>query len=434
MTQNIKTMKKTIFLTVVSAAFCVALSLLSSCKPDTVEVDSVNIIQTSAKLSVGSTYQLLSTVSPSDAPQDLVWKSSNPSVATVSITGLVTAVASGSCKITASAGNKSDVCHITVLSGDPANPDDPGSSDDPYDPDDPQNPHSTAFDRNGASYALFSVAADRKVHFSKGNLQFTTTGSHAVATGGTEVGTWRFAEHQYDCIGDDNANISSTYTGWIDLFGWGTSGWNSGARAYQPWSTSANATDYQPGNSEYTNLTGSYANADWGVYNAISNGGNYPGMWRTLTEGEWQYLLFHRNDQISLYNGYPLSFRKAVVNNVNGLVIFPDGYQHPEGVTPICDPNTYGSYHAFVLTLGEWELMENLGCIFLPAAEFRAGTEVIHYMEEPEGRYWSSTHISEGYVRYLYHYDGSMGVCNEVRCFGLSVRLVRDAKDSKKRR
>jgi len=423
-------MKRTIFLPVVSALFFIALSLFCGCKPDAVAIDSVNIKQPSVKLSLGSTYQLSAIVSPSDATQDLEWFSSRPAVATVNASGVVTAVAVGSCDITASAGEKSDVCHVIVVDGDPSNPDNPGTTDDPSDHDDPHTA-SRAFDHNGASYAVFSVAADRKVHFSKGNLQFTTTGSHAVATGGTEVGTWRFAEHQYDCIGDDNANISSTYTGWIDLFGWGTSGWNSGARAYQPWSTSANATDYQPGNSEYTNLTGSYANADWGVYNAISNGGNYPGMWRTLTEGEWKYLLFNRDGQISLYNGYPLSFRKAVVNNVNGLVIFPDGYQHPEGVTPICDLNTYGSYHAFVLTLGEWEIMENLGCIFLPAAEFRGGTEVIHYMEEPEGRYWSSTHISEGYVRYLFHYDGSMGVCNEVRCFGLSVRLVRDVKDSK---
>jgi len=47
--------------------------------------------------------------------------------------------------------------------------------------------------------------------------------------------TWRFAEHQWDFVGDDtdgnvfendvkcnNALTSDSYDGWIDLFGWGT--------------------------------------------------------------------------------------------------------------------------------------------------------------------------------------------------------------------
>ncbi|MBQ3676229.1 MAG: hypothetical protein II926_02525, partial [Bacteroidales bacterium] len=54
---------------------------------------------------------------------------------------------------------------------------------------------------NGAIKAAFSVSADKKVYFSKGNLQYQAS-----------TGTWRFAENQYDIIGEDNANISSTYS------------------------------------------------------------------------------------------------------------------------------------------------------------------------------------------------------------------------------
>ena len=65
-----------------------------------------------------------------------------------------------------------------------------------------------------------------KACFSKGNLQYKAS-----------TNEWKFAEHQYDFIGEGNNNISSTYNGWIDLFGWGTSGNNHGAVCYQPWST-----------------------------------------------------------------------------------------------------------------------------------------------------------------------------------------------------
>ena len=84
--------------------------------------------------------------------------------------------------------------------------------------------------------AGFSVSRGMTVYFSPGNLQWSATGTHAISGGGTASGTWRFAEHQWDIIGEDNQNISSSYRGWIDLFGWGTSGYNS----KYPYMTSTN--------------------------------------------------------------------------------------------------------------------------------------------------------------------------------------------------
>lgn len=57
-----------------------------------------------------------------------------------------------------------------------------------------------------------------KVSFSKGNLQYQAS-----------TNTWSFAENQYDIIGYGNENISSDYDGWIDMFGWGTSGYDHGS-------------------------------------------------------------------------------------------------------------------------------------------------------------------------------------------------------------
>lgn len=80
----------------------------------------------------------------------------------------------------------------------------------------------------GGINALFTIIEDGdKVYFSQGNLQYQAS-----------TNTWRFAEHQWDYVGEGNNNISPNYNGWIDLFGWGTSGYNHGAVCYQPWSIS----------------------------------------------------------------------------------------------------------------------------------------------------------------------------------------------------
>ena len=269
------------------------------------------------------------------------------------------------------------------------------------------------FDQNGASNAVFSVALRRTVHFSKGNLQYQAS-----------TGTWRFAEHQYDCIGNDNANISSTYSGWIDLFGWGTSGWNSSANAYQPWSTDTSFSAYYPGGEYTNNLIGDYANADWGVYNRISNGGNQTGMWRTLTKDEWEYLLNTRSASTACGYGN-VRYAKATVNNVQGLIIFPDVYIHPNGVATLRNVNESGSvYTAYVLTMSEWDKMQSAGCIFLPAAGGRDGFSVV--FEGSYGLYWSSSYVNEFNTYSMGFYSGYVGMSDFSRGYGFSVRLVKD--------
>ncbi len=79
---------------------------------------SISLNKASAGLTEGNTIQLTATVMPEDATDKTVtWKSSNTSVATVNISGLVTAVAPGSATITATTNDGSNLsasCVVTV--------------------------------------------------------------------------------------------------------------------------------------------------------------------------------------------------------------------------------------------------------------------------------------------------------------------------------
>ena len=288
----------------------------------------------------------------------------------------------------------------------------------------------------GALPGEFSVSATKKVHFSKGNLQFNAQeGTHQCADGTTKKGTWRFAEDQWECWGwVDHIQFSSSYNGWIDLFGWGTSGWNSGANAYLPYSTSSEFGDYYPGGSDSNDLTGEYANADWGVYNQI--GEDAPGSWRTLTTDEWEYLLHGRTDADILF-GF------GTVCGCAGLIILPDNWEDPKPSGVIFKPSTqnglewqgneYKNSEPENFTHNEynntWSAMEAAGAVFLPAAGYRRGSTVNGVYDY--GGYWSSTHDEGSFAWYIYFTVYRLVPQTFVaRSQGCSVRLVKDVNST----
>lgn len=260
----------------------------------------------------------------------------------------------------------------------------------------------------GSKGGLFSVSEGHQVHFSQGNLQYQASSN-----------IWRFAEHQYDYVGSANSNISSTYSGWIDLFGWGTSGWNSGANCYQPWSISTTESDYQPGGSSTNGLTGAYVEADWAYHNPISNGGNAVHRWRTLTSAEWEYLLNTRTDASAKHG-------TGNIDGVGGLIILPDSWTLPSGCSfsegfAEYDENNYSDWTHNGYTLSQWAHMEAAGAVFLPAAGDR-WNDVGHY-----GYYWSST-PDDVYGAYNMNF-GSYNLyaaSSYRRTAGFSVRPVQD--------
>ena len=222
----------------------------------------------------------------------------------------------------------------------------------------------------------FSVSATTKVMFSPGNLQYQAS-----------TKTWRFAEHQWDYIGKDNQNISASYLGWIDLFGWGTGN---------------NPTLISTKNGDFSSFT------DWGV-NAISNGGNEVNMWRTLTKDEWSYLIGKRPNADALCGfGY--------ANERYGFILLPDEWKLPAGLSFTGKNDTY--------TSDEWSVMEAAGAVFLPAAGYRHCGGVV-YDVGSDGYYWSSTPYGSGYAWALLFGPGVMGMYDNSRCNGPSVRLVR---------
>ncbi len=295
----------------------------------------------------------------------------------------------------------------------------------------------------------FSVSAGTRVLFSPGNLQWSaknggsTATTHTVAGGGTAAGTWRFAPNQWDTIGANNSNISSSYSGWIDFFGWGTSGWDNGNHCYQPYNssndrsspyTSSNGYGYGPtdGTTYTYSLLGTYARADWGVYNAIYNPKtsttDAPGTWRTPTNDEWTYLLNTRSTTSGV------RYAKATVNGVPGLIIVPDNWS--TSTYALYSTNaSRAAYTTNVISSAQWTTLENAGCVFLPAAGDRYGTLIS--LVGNGGAYWSATY----YVRYnVYGVYFDQAYCvsetdsgldtseSSYRFSGHSVRLVKDVQ------
>ena len=260
----------------------------------------------------------------------------------------------------------------------------------------------------GAIDGLFSVSASQQVYFSQGNLQYQAS-----------TNTWRFADNQYDYVGSTNSNISSTYTGWIDLFGWGTSGYNHGANCYQPWSTSQTSSDYYAYGSYTYNLYDQTGKADWG-YNPISNGGNTANQWRTLTQQEWDYVF---NTRTTVSN---IRYAKAKVNNVNGVILLPDDWN--SSTFSLSSTNTYNaSFNSNTITTSQWNTFENAGAVFLPAAGNRNGTEVSNV--NTKGFYWTATSDGSSNARNVLINDSSLSSNDSSGCRnGLSVRLVRSAE------
>ena len=260
----------------------------------------------------------------------------------------------------------------------------------------------------------FSVGDEgQQVYLSPGNLQYKASDN-----------IWRFAINPWDCVGEDNANISSTYDGWIDLFGWGTSGYNHGAVCYQPWSTSDNPEDYWAYGNKDNHLFDENGTADWG-FNAISNGGNLENSgWRSLTMEEWMYLLKDRVTPSGIL------YAKAQVNGVNGLLLFPDDW----------DPNYYNistlaSFTSNTITFEQWNILEQRGVIFLPAAGRRDSDGTIvnvgNYSE-----YWTSNRYYDAnrFMAWIAFFSESESVLpngsGAYRYKGLSVRLARSVEQS----
>lgn len=228
-----------------------------------------------------------------------------------------------------------------------------------------------------------------KICFSQGALQFNPAKYE-----------FRFAMNQYDIIGKDNEKIAPNYNGWIDLFGWGTSGF----MGCQPTEVSDNNYDYGPSTGDIAGT-----NYDWGVYNPITNGGNKEGIWRTMTKDEWLYLRGKRP------NASKLNVR-CTVCGVQGSILMPDDFWNNRLRLPLditaenASVNTYNAE--------QWAQLEALGVVFIPSIGYRAGKTW-----NIGGDYWLSTNDA---LTYAWYFTSNCGFNNKYKYYGRGVRLVKD--------
>ncbi len=277
---------------------------------------------------------------------------------------------------------------------------------------------------------VFSVSPTKKVHFSAGNLQYNVRTSE-----------WRFAPNQYDKCYVSNADLGLDFNnlinnfgmfigngglceeGWNDLFGWGR--WIVGQEVDK---TPLDDENYFKDLTDDAILVGE---------SAIGTG------WDILSISEWKYLFNERDDADQKYG-------VATVNDVNGVVLLPDTWTAPEGITftpGMASENGKEHYvdNGNVYSIDDWTKMETTGAIFLPTTgsmTLRYGDPNNVISQKSTAYYWSST-SGENYYYYdnPYNADGSrdwyasyyMQFTSAVvsvdlrsrRHYGSAVRLVR---------
>ena len=215
----------------------------------------------------------------------------------------------------------------------------------------------------------FTINGDGdQINFSKANLQYA--GSPA---------TWKFAENQWSIIGAAQADDNR------DLFGWGTGD--------APNKVSSELSDY----ADYH---------EWGE--------NMGEGWYTLSRDEWYYL-FKTRDNASTLCG------PAVVNGVSGIIILPDDWTLPGGMSFNPSATNFG---ANAYADEAWETMENAGAVFLPVAGYRYNGN-INWVGQ-SGYYWSSSVASAGASAWCYRLTKD-NVSREYYNlhYGMCVRLVK---------
>ncbi len=314
----------------------------------------------------------------------------------------------------------------------------------------------------GTLPGVFTVSSDKKVRFSKGNLQYQPS-----------TRTWRFAEQQWETIGvvNDIYQTQRQRTGfsmsqymdfdivptslcpnkinhelWLDLFWFGSSGKNN----FYPEEKCDEVKMIKPDkDTDY----------DWGRYCSIINGGNKAGLWRTLTAEEWNYLFNERANAKKLF-GF------IILEGIKGLVLLPDNYINvinDEELYPTRDSslskkgNNYYNKNknnfdsAKEVSLANWVKMQEAGAIFLPNVELWLVEEIRYegdltnvysrfgygkqqkriennFRLANEGFYWSWTRKGMAYNCLNFNNEFIYTQAIKENIYRLPVRLVKDVE------
>ena len=331
-------------------------------------------------------------------------------------------------------------------------------------------------------------AADRKmIVFAPGNLQarldvVPQPGSLGQKDGNTIMncalkcfGTadeWRFAAHQYESFNNYipegrthslNSLVESVKGDYTDLFAWiGADMTNEQFIAKSEEYKYGIFYSANSGTSTYVgNTTGGTLKHDWGELAINYDGGTYAAnTYRLPTGAEWEFVFTNRKLATTprIKQGTKATIIRSVGDTVAfGMIILPDNYAHPYGVTEltkvyyqdfkIYDQNSGGATCLDnVYTLTDWQKLEDAGCVFLPMTNqsaFNADAQCALTRSPGVGLYWSSTNNKTS-LSYALAFNGhAAGAVNAYdgggrdnvqfkysrsRYYCLGVRLIREIK------
>lgn len=149
-----------------------------------------------------------------------------------------------------------------------------------------------------------------------------------------------------------------------------------------------------------------------------------------LSSSEWDYLLNTRPGD---------RFAKAFVNDIKGLLIFPDGWEDPglnikaknnasvkyTGTKKKSPATRAGgtTYNVSRLSLTDFATLQDQGVVFLPASGYRY--DYVLYYVGSDGHYLSGTPSGGSEAYYMSFYDSSLDASDYgSRRFGQSVRPI----------
>lgn len=236
-----------------------------------------------------------------------------------------------------------------------------------------------------------------KVSFSQGNLRYVV-----------KTKKWGFYEHQYDFC--NTVIYTGHHSDTVSLFAWGY----NAEKSIIPDGQAIDNVSRTSGNLDQTE--------DWG--SKIGDGKT----WRTLTTSEWEYMLSKRSAS-TVGSTSNARYVTATVNGIAGMILFPDDYEHPSGLTDLSSINSSTvTFAGNIYDLTDWEAMESAGAVFLPATGVRGNKTTIIECGK-WGCYWSSSAkdgsyayrgVNFGSTNYVQYGSSSIST----RDSGLSVRLV----------
>ena len=276
---------------------------------------------------------------------------------------------------------------------------------------------------------VFSVSETKKVAFANGNVNYKAS-----------TATWSFAEHQYIALKTSSEGGNATLDGrdnqdlLIDLFGWGATGENeNGAKPTDFNSTNGNyKTDATASADELLTISNK---ADWGY---CFGGSSSP--WFTLTRTEFAYVFQTRTASTISGVEDARCAASCIADSYNGIILFPDTFTLPEGVT--IDPDTINNfaiandggtpkkYTANPLTEDQWASLEAAGCVFLPATCNRTvSSNAPKVSNVTYGFYWCAEAYDATKAQSIaWDCKALTGGSGRNRSQGIAVRLVTEVK------